>query len=42
MRVNAKWPRKCVNPRAEPPTQGRRQHGVPKSDRCGALISAGW
>src|SRR5271166_2170325 len=25
-RVNALWPRKCVSPRAEPPTQGRRQN----------------
>jgi hypothetical protein len=42
MRVNAKWPRKQMNPRAEPANEGRRQHGVPKSDRCGILISAGW
>src|SRR5471030_1218914 len=31
-----------MNPRAEPATEGRRQHGVPKSDRRGILISAGW
>ena len=41
MRVNAKWPRKQMNPRAEPANEGRRQHGMPKSDRCGILISAG-
>ena len=41
MRVNAKWPRKQMNPGAEPANEGRRQHGVPKSDRCGILISAG-
>jgi hypothetical protein len=33
--VNAKVASKCVDPRAEPPSIGRRQHGVPKSDRCG-------
>src|ERR1700758_3315898 len=33
-KVNALWPRKCVNPRAEPATEGRRQHEQPKSDRC--------
>ena len=37
--------RKCglekPDPRAEPATVGRRQHGVPKSDRCGISISAG-
>src|ERR1017187_4479352 len=42
MRVNAKWPRNHMNPRAEPANEGRRQHGVPKSDRRGILISAGW
>ena len=26
-KVNALWPRKCVFPRAEPSTQGRRQNG---------------
>src|SRR5271154_6417800 len=36
------WPRKCVAPKAEPPTGGRRQHGEPKSDRCGSFTSAGW
>jgi len=41
MRVNAKWPRKQMNPGAEPANEGRRQHGMPKSDRCGILISAG-
>jgi len=40
--VNAKWPRNHMNPRAEPTNEGRRQHGVPKSDRCGISISAGW
>src|SRR5208337_1182130 len=34
-RVNALWPRKCVSPRAEPPTQGRRQNGQPNTDRYG-------
>src|SRR5271165_5606141 len=29
-------------PRAEPATEGRRQHGEPKSDRCGSFTSAGW
>ena len=42
MRVNAKWPRNHMNPRAEPANEGRRQHGVPKSDRRGISISAGW
>ena len=36
------WPRKCVAPKAEPTTGGRRQHGEPKSDRCGSFTSAGW
>src|SRR5271165_3047206 len=36
------WPRKCVAPKAEPPTVSRRQHGEPKSDRCGSFTSAGW
>jgi hypothetical protein len=31
-----------MNPRAELATVERRQHGVPKSDRRGILISAGW
>jgi len=34
-KVNALWPRKCVFPRAEPPTQGRRQHERPNTDRYG-------
>ena len=42
MKVNAKWPRKCVAPKAEPSTGGRRQHGEPKSDRSGSFTSAGW
>src|ERR1700756_3946653 len=29
------WPRKQLDPRAEPTAAGRRQHGMPKSDRCG-------
>ena len=41
MSVNAKWPRNQMNPGAEPTNEGRRQHGMPKSDRCGILISAG-
>src|ERR1019366_7654459 len=31
-----------MNPRAEPAFGGRRQHGVPKSDRRGILTLAGW
>ena len=31
---------KSVDPRAEPASEGRRQHGMPKSDRCGIFISA--
>src|SRR6267378_7232549 len=33
--VNALWPRKCVSPRAEPSTGGRRPHEQPKTDRYG-------
>ena len=37
--------RKCglekPDPRAEPASGGRRQNGVPKSDRCGIATSAG-
>ena len=40
--VNANVASKVLNPRAELATQGRRQHGVPKSDRCGTFTSAGW
>src|SRR5208282_2097886 len=36
------WPRKCVAPKAEPTTGGRRQHEEPKSDRSGSFTSAGW
>jgi len=32
---------KSVDPRAEPASVGRRQHGMPKSDRCGIVTSAG-
>src|SRR6516162_10469821 len=32
---------KSVDPRAEPASEGRRQHGMPKSDRCGIVTSAG-
>ena len=42
IKVNALWPRKVKGPRAEPAPVGRRQHGVPKSDRCGIFTSAGW
>ena len=42
IKVNALWPRKVKGPRAEPAPVGRRQHGVPKSDRCGIPTSAGW
>ena len=40
--VNAIVASKMLDPRAEPATGGRRQHGVPKSDRCGIPTSAGW
>src|SRR5215470_15214150 len=33
--VNANVASKVLDPRAEPATVGRRQHGVPKSDRGG-------
>src|SRR5437773_3690395 len=36
------WPRKKVDPKAEPASVGRRQHEMPKSDRHGILTSAGW
>jgi hypothetical protein len=35
------WPRNEI-PKAEPSLDGRKQHGRPKSDRCGRLASAGW
>src|ERR1700752_3107009 len=41
-KVNANVASKRLSPRAEPPPNGRRQHGVSKSDRCGTLTSAGW
>src|SRR6202140_2560483 len=40
--VNVNVASKGGNPRAEPATVGRRQHGAPKSDRCGTVASAGW
>jgi hypothetical protein len=39
--VNVNVASKSVDPRAEPASVGRRQHGVPKSDRCGIPTSAG-
>src|SRR5215831_17735127 len=33
---------KSLDLRAEPASGGRRQYGVPKSDRCGIPTSAGW
>ena len=33
--VNANVASKQQDPRAEPTVVGRRQHGTPKSDRCG-------
>jgi hypothetical protein len=39
--VNVNVASKSVDPRAEPASEGRRQHGVPKSDRCGIPTSAG-
>src|SRR5262249_50570244 len=39
--VNVNVASKSVDPRAEPASEGRRQHGVPKSDRCGNPTSAG-
>jgi len=45
MKVNARWPRKCQAPEAEPATFGRRQHGTPPTDRrgvhSGGVISDG-
>ena len=40
--VNADVASKMQDPRAEPVIGGRRQHGMPKSDRCGIPTSAGW
>jgi hypothetical protein len=40
-KVNADVASKGEDPRAEPASVGRRQHGVPKSDRCGIPTSAG-
>ena len=40
--VNANVASKQQDPRAEPAAVGRRQHGMPKSDRCGIPTSAGW
>jgi len=39
--VNAYVASKSLDPRAEPVAVGRRQHGVPKSGRCGISTSAG-
>jgi hypothetical protein len=39
--VNVDVASKGEDPRAEPASVGRRQHGGPKSDRCGVPISAG-
>ena len=41
-KVNANVASKGLDLRAEPSPGGRRQHGVPKSDRRGILTSAGW
>jgi hypothetical protein len=41
-KVNAQVASKMSGPRVEPATEGRRQHGMPKSDRRGISISAGW
>ena len=40
--VNAKVASKVRSPEGRAPTGGRRQHGEPKSDRCGSFTSAGW
>jgi hypothetical protein len=40
-KVNADVASKGEDPRAEPASVGRRQHGVPKSDRRGIPTSAG-
>ena len=40
--VNAKVASKMSSPEGRAPTGGRRQHGEPKSDRCGFFTSAGW
>jgi hypothetical protein len=39
--VNANVASKGLDPRAEPASGGRRQHGVPKSDRCGIPLRRG-
>jgi len=39
--VNAQVASRGLDPRAEPLPGGRRQHGVPKSDRCDISTSAG-
>ena len=39
--VNAKVASKVLAPKAEPTTGGRRQHGEPKSDRCGSSLRRG-
>jgi hypothetical protein len=40
-KVNVDVASKSEDPRAEPASVGRRQHGMPKSDRCGNPTSAG-
>lgn len=40
-KVNADVASKCGDPKAEPASGGRRQHGQPKSDRRGWSTSAG-
>jgi hypothetical protein len=40
-KVNAYVASKSLDPRAEPASEGRRQHEMPKSDRCGISTSAG-
>ena len=40
--VKANVASRVLCPRAGFATQGRRQHGVPKADRCGTFSSARW
>jgi len=42
MKMKADVASKMSDPKAEPATVGRRQHGWPKTDRHGHLTSAGW
>ena len=39
--VNARWPRQCIIPEAEPATVGRRQHGTSQADCRGVSLRRG-